>query len=738
MAASSNTVGQWEFIRKLGQGGFGEVQHWRNLSTKQEIAAKVIKNGNNLSVDQQRKMKERWCQEHNFTLASKQMPSIVAGVKLGEESADFVKYLNSHHIWQLPVIILEYCNDGDVRNRLKRAENANGLAEYEVREILRALRQAVHFLHTQCGVCHRDLKPDNIVIQRLPNGRKLYKLTDFGLARNSPDKTMLQSVVGTRHYYAPEVINTGVYNNTVDYWSMGIIAYEIACGELPFIPHQTPFNIHVNLMKKNSNCIAITQDYKNENEESFTYHNEIPVVHHLSKPWQALFTKWLTIALDANYKQRGTRALIATDEVQAVSTAQSIFTGIDCLLDMKILTLYDACSCKRLEIELTPNMTMPQLGELIIKETGMTEIKDMYLVLPTGHPHKQLKPSTQPHDLYVDAWADTSEDAGNPPVMMYIFNAAAGAKYSVPNPVLTELLQYCIQSTSANHKAWLMERRMLDMHYLLSKEQTNLKTLLFGLKEYAMTLEHEMINFEPYISQINVENIKLLGAMEHFKMLTATAAQQQKFDMNNKGAWKSDWLKLELKHEETKTAIDKIIRHYQSALRSIRDTTISQSNELYNTMSQADKLRLLPFRKKYVQRGAVLPCEELRDNIVIDYAKARHAFYSDPYVEQLRENLNKSHCRFRIIPSALFNARQNLTAIQEQLLQLQLQMLPSPAEPQQPVMNQLNNAMGQLSFDAADGELSVLMSVQTESLVSEALRTMQTLQHDMEVDRAEQ
>lgn len=93
-----------------------------------EIATKHIKDADRLSIDQQYKMKDRWNQEYNWTQKFQQ-PYIVAGVKLGEESKDFINYLNKNHVWQLPVIILEYCNGGDVRKLLQRPQNANGMLE---------------------------------------------------------------------------------------------------------------------------------------------------------------------------------------------------------------------------------------------------------------------------------------------------------------------------------------------------------------------------------------------------------------------------------------------------------------------------------------------------------------------------------------------------------------------------------------------------------------------------------
>lgn len=90
------------------------------------IATKHIKDADRLSVDQQRKMKERWMQEYKWTQQFQHLSFIVAGVQLGEESQGFINELNRKHVLELPVIILEYCNGGDVRKLLQRPQNANG------------------------------------------------------------------------------------------------------------------------------------------------------------------------------------------------------------------------------------------------------------------------------------------------------------------------------------------------------------------------------------------------------------------------------------------------------------------------------------------------------------------------------------------------------------------------------------------------------------------------------------
>ncbi|EDW66883.1 inhibitor of nuclear factor kappa-B kinase subunit beta [Drosophila virilis] len=734
MPQNALRVGNWELKGILGQGGFGEVKHWINRVTNQEIATKHIKKHikDETSADQQRTLINRWQQELKWTLQF-QMPFIVAGVRLDDDSGGFVKYLKSHHIWDLPVIILEYCNGGDVRRLLQRPQNANGLLEFEVREILGALRHAVDFLHTTCKICHRDLKPDNIVIHRLPNGRKLYKLTDFGLARASPENTIQQSVVGTRHYYAPEVVDTGKYKNTADYWSMGIIAYEVATGVLPFIPHQKAFNIHVNLEKKKRECIAITENHLEPN--SFLFHTQIPVGHHLSLPWLARLTRWLPLALDYNYSHRG--ALAATDEVQNGLPGPAIFTEIDRMLKVTVLTLFLACSYKRLEYEVTPSTTMEQLENFIERETGYKR-QTNYYVLPTGHPHKRLTKSTIPMDLYVEKWCDTSEESRNPPVMVYIFNTTEKCKYMDPK-MPNDLQHFTTSSSDMKLEKWLSDHLVSEMHHVLTTENDLVRMLLCGFKEYALTLEDEILELQPFAKAIEQEKVMCCGAIQQFQLLLIDAQKQQKLYLPNSGEWQSNLMKVN-KYKEVIIFVEKVINHYESTLRGVRSVCITESQEINETILGSDIYKIKDFQRNYLNRVDAITAKELA-NIGLQFAQARHAFIENKKVQHFRDSTNYLHLRYSKLKDTLNNAHENLMAVQRQLLAQQLEMLPSAHPKQEQPMHQLNNAMSRLSFNVGNGiheppaSLDAFDSLSAENVIAKALSITQLLESEMDIDR---
>ena len=93
------------------------------------------------------------------------------------EDSDFINYLKDQNVSpDLPVIVMEFCNGGDLRQCLNKFQNLNGLHEHEVRDILRTLRHAIEYLHQECNIEHRDIKPENIVIQQQGN-EKLYKVS---------------------------------------------------------------------------------------------------------------------------------------------------------------------------------------------------------------------------------------------------------------------------------------------------------------------------------------------------------------------------------------------------------------------------------------------------------------------------------------------------------------------------------------------------------------------------------
>ena len=128
----------------------------------------------------------------------------------------------------------EFIQGGEIF-RLLRRENLfpNDVSLFYVTEIVLALE----YLHQQ-KIAYRDLKPENLLIGA--DGH--IKLTDFGFAKKVDDDLTF-TLCGTPEYLAPEIIMSIGHNHGVDWWSLGILIYEMLAGYPPFYD-QNPYEVY--------------------------------------------------------------------------------------------------------------------------------------------------------------------------------------------------------------------------------------------------------------------------------------------------------------------------------------------------------------------------------------------------------------------------------------------------------------------------------------------------------------
>ena len=157
-----------------------------------------------------------------------------------------VKILEVHLDAELPYIVMELIDGGDLRSLLK----SYGLLDLAtVITLAHHMTEALDAIHTK-AIVHRDVKPENIMYRRLASGEIQFLLTDFGIARLR-EQTDAITVTGasmlTYDYASPEQFNQSkTVAAPTDYYSLGIVLYECLTGAVPFEYEQNDLLMHIN------------------------------------------------------------------------------------------------------------------------------------------------------------------------------------------------------------------------------------------------------------------------------------------------------------------------------------------------------------------------------------------------------------------------------------------------------------------------------------------------------------
>lgn len=212
----------YELDQEIGRGGMGIVYRARDKRLKRHVAIKLLPP----ELSFRRDVRSRFLREAE-TAAQLSHPNIVPIY-----SVDEVGNL---------VFFVMACIDGD--NLATRLQKRGPLPIDETRRWLQEVSDALAYAHAR-GVVHRDIKPDNILLDGI-DGRAL--VTDFGIARAASDSgetsrlTATGVAIGTPAYMSPEQASGDRdLDARSDLYSLGIVAYQMLCGEPPFLGNTTP------------------------------------------------------------------------------------------------------------------------------------------------------------------------------------------------------------------------------------------------------------------------------------------------------------------------------------------------------------------------------------------------------------------------------------------------------------------------------------------------------------------
>ncbi|PRW45661.1 serine threonine- kinase 2 19-like isoform A [Chlorella sorokiniana] len=201
----------FEMLRIVGQGAFGKVFQVRKRDTSEIFAMKVMRKDRILERDH-----KDYVRAERDVLTSVLHPYIVT----------------LRYSFQTPkklYLVLDFINGGHLFFQLYRQGTFDeALARLYTAEIVLAIAH----LHS-LGFVHRDLKPENVLLDSEGHVR----ITDFGLAKGNvsdAEHERTNSFIGTMEYMAPEVITGRGHGKAVDWWSVGILLYEMLNGMPPF------------------------------------------------------------------------------------------------------------------------------------------------------------------------------------------------------------------------------------------------------------------------------------------------------------------------------------------------------------------------------------------------------------------------------------------------------------------------------------------------------------------------
>ena len=221
---------------KLGWGAFCTVWRCRDAASRQGVAVKVLQS--NVEVREMARDEVKLLQRVKEVGA--EHPGSEAVVRLLHNF--LVVGPNGAH----PCLVLELL--GPDLLQCLRATGDMGLCLDNVKLVMRQVLQGLDFLHSQAGIIHTDIKPENVLLAgalHCPDLRKLsskvpglrVKLADLGSAC-WVDK-QFSEMIGTRQYRGPEVLLGATYGPPVDVWAAACLAWELAVGSFLFQPRHS-------------------------------------------------------------------------------------------------------------------------------------------------------------------------------------------------------------------------------------------------------------------------------------------------------------------------------------------------------------------------------------------------------------------------------------------------------------------------------------------------------------------
>ncbi|XP_064535476.1 serine/threonine-protein kinase TBK1 [Drosophila montana] len=358
----------WCTTSVLGKGATGSVFQGVNKTTGESVAVKTFNPYSHMRP------------------ADVQMREFEALKKVNHENIVKLLAIEEDQEGRGKVIVMELCTGGSLFNILDDPENSYGLPEQEFLLVLEHLCAGMKHLRDN-KLVHRDLKPGNIMKFISEDGQTIYKLTDFGAARELEDNQPFASLYGTEEYLHPDLYERAVlrksiqrsFTANVDLWSIGVTLYHVATGNLPFRPFGGRKNretMHQITTKKASGVISGTQLAENGPIEWST---TLPPHAHLSQGLKTLVTPLLAGLLEENREKTW--------------SFDRFFQEVTLILRKRVIHVFFTNRTSSVEVFLEPDEQIDNFRERIFLQTEVP-LEKQILLFNNEHLEKKVSRRT--------------------------------------------------------------------------------------------------------------------------------------------------------------------------------------------------------------------------------------------------------------------------------------------------------------------------------------------------------
>lgn len=246
------------------------------------------------------------------------------------------------------VIIMELCTGGSLYEVIDSPENAYGLDESQFKQLIYDVAKGLSHLRANNFV-HRDIKPGNIMRCGTQDGSYVFKLADFGTARElRADETFI-SLHGTEEYLYPGMYERALVNPTkrhqfsaqVDLWSVGATFFHAATGRLPFQPFRKRDDKKLMYHMISSKKSGVISGWQLEPNGDILYSETLPNDTIISDGLKNLITPVLAGLLES--------------DIVKMSSFENFFATIENISKMKVVDVFCVYSCTCHKIYINPD-----------------------------------------------------------------------------------------------------------------------------------------------------------------------------------------------------------------------------------------------------------------------------------------------------------------------------------------------------------------------------------------------